>query len=157
MKRHRKLALLVTATATICTWVSADVITSSYISGSEYEFEIDDMPDFDQVRDTLGVDDDGDPGGMFCVPTSQVNLLGYIATHGYDNAGPDAADWENDEDYDIITLFVALFISIPVIFVDDRGPVVPVGPHKFGIGQIMGEQQRDATLLERCRCIVFIQ
>ena len=31
---------------------TADVVKSSYISGSR-EFEIDDMPDFDQVRDTL--------------------------------------------------------------------------------------------------------
>lgn len=107
MKCHRQIALIATAAATISTWASADVITSSYVSGSEYEFEIDDMPDFDQVRDTLGVDGNGDPGGMYCVPTSQVNLLGYIATHGYEEAGPDAADWENDEDYNLVTAFVA--------------------------------------------------
>ena len=70
MKFHRPLALMATATATFSTWASADVVTSSYLSSSEYEFEIDDMPDFDQVRDTLGVDGNGDPGGMFCVPTS---------------------------------------------------------------------------------------
>ena len=36
-----------------------------------------------------------------------MNLLGYIATHGYEEAGPDAADWENDEDYNLITTLVA--------------------------------------------------
>lgn len=107
MERRIYSVLLVIATAIVTASASADVVKSSYISGSQYEFEIDDMPDFDQVRDTLGVDGNGDPGGMYCVPTSQVNLLGYIATHGYEDAGPNAADWEQEEDYSLVTTFVS--------------------------------------------------
>lgn len=49
------------------------------------------MPDFDQKRDVgpgiLGLpqNSDGEGGGMYCVPTSAADLLGYIKTHGYDD------------------------------------------------------------------------
>ena len=92
--------------ATLAGTAAADVVTSQYTSSSNYEFEIEHMPDFDQVRDTLAVDGSGDPGGMYCVPTSLTNLLGYIGTHGFSDAGPSEADWEADEDFDLITTYV---------------------------------------------------
>lgn len=94
-------------TATLAGTASADVATAYYTSSSNYGFEIEHMPDFDQVRNGLDDDSSGDPGGMFCVPTSLTNLLGYIGNHGFPSAGPNGADWENDEDYDLITTYIA--------------------------------------------------
>lgn len=85
----------------------ADVVTSTYNSSSSYEFEVQHMPDFDQVREGLDNDSSGDPGGMYCVPTSLTNILGYIGNHGFPGAGPDSADWEADEDYDLVTTYIA--------------------------------------------------
>ena len=97
-----------TAVATAFSHVApADVLQSTYVSSSNYHFRVAHMPDFDQVRDTLGTDDDGDPGGMYCVPTALTNLLGYIGTHGYPEVGLTAADWEKEEDYDLVTTHIA--------------------------------------------------
>jgi hypothetical protein len=62
--------------------------------------KIEHMPDFDQVRDTLAVDGSGDPGGMYCVPTSLTNLLGHIGDLleliGLFGNQPDTADLDGD-------------------------------------------------------------
>ncbi|MBT5657556.1 MAG: hypothetical protein HOI89_07220 [Phycisphaerae bacterium] len=94
-------------TAALAGISSADVVTSTYNSSSSYEFEVQHMPDFDQVREGLADDGDGDPGGMYCVPTALTNLLGYIGNHGFPDAGPDSADWEADEDYDLVTAYIS--------------------------------------------------
>jgi hypothetical protein len=100
------------ATAVLAGLSAADVVTSTYSSSSSYEFELEHMPDFDQVRDGLDADSSGDPGGMYCVPTSLTNLLGYIGTHGYPDAGPGSADWEAEEDYELITTYIANMASL---------------------------------------------
>jgi hypothetical protein len=94
-------------TAALAGLSSADVVTSSYNSSSSYEFEVEHMPDFDQIRDGLDNDTNGDPGGMYCVPTSLTNLLGYIGNHGFPGAGPDSADWEAEEDYELVTTYIS--------------------------------------------------
>ena len=49
-----------------------------------------------------------------CVPTSPLGTTaGYIATHGYEDAGPNAADWEQEEDYSLVTTFVSNQASSP--------------------------------------------
>lgn len=54
------------------------------ISGpTQYWAKFTKMPDFDQVRSGLPGD-----GSMYCVPTSAVNLLAYIAHHGYPDIFP---------------------------------------------------------------------
>ncbi|MEE2908484.1 MAG: hypothetical protein VX527_11720, partial [Planctomycetota bacterium] len=40
------------------------------------------------------------------VPTALTNLLGYIGTHGYPEVGLTEADWEGEEDYDLVTTHV---------------------------------------------------
>ena len=108
MKAHAGLpATVLIFTVAVNAAVFADVITSEYISSTNFKFQIDDMPDFDQLRDTLGADANGDPGGMYCSPTSQTNLLGYITTHGFEDVGPREADWENEEDYGVVTAIIS--------------------------------------------------
>ncbi|MEZ6241806.1 MAG: GC-type dockerin domain-anchored protein [Phycisphaerales bacterium] len=59
------------------------------------------MPDFDQKRDVapgilgLPVNDEGEGGAMFCMPTSATDLLGYVNKHGYPGVyGPGVQDFE---------------------------------------------------------------
>lgn len=94
-------------TTTIAGGAAADVVTSYYNSSSDYGFELEHMPDFDQVRDTLDADSNGDPGGMYCVPASLTNLLGYIGDHGFPSVMNAGVDWENEEDYDYVTTMIA--------------------------------------------------
>jgi len=95
----------------ITTGAFADVVVSSYSSSTNYEFELEHMPDFDQVRDTLAVDSNGDPGGMYCVPTAITNLYGYATTHGFTGLGPIVGDWEAEEEYDAVTGVISCMAS----------------------------------------------
>ena len=88
--------------------LEADVTTAYYNSGSDYGYQLDHMPDFDQRRNgLLASATSGDPGGVHCVPTSCANLLGYLSTHGFPMLGPAYADWEAEEDYVAITVLIA--------------------------------------------------
>ena len=83
-----------------------DVTTAYYTSGSDYGYQLIQMPDFDQRRNGLAASSSGDPGGMYCVPTACTNLLGYMASHGEPAVGPAFADWENEVDYADVTDFI---------------------------------------------------
>ncbi len=86
--------------------LAADVTTAYYNSGSDYGYQLSQMPDFDQRRDGLATTSGGSPGGMHCVPTSCTDLLGYMASHGEPALGPVFADWENQIDYADVTDFI---------------------------------------------------
>lgn len=96
-------ASLALFTAGLATSASADLISDTYNSSSSYDVELSNMPDFDQVRSGLPSSSAGRPGGNYCVPTALTNLLGYIGTHGFPAIGLTAADWENEEDYSLVT------------------------------------------------------
>ena len=83
-----------------------DVTTAYYTSGSNYGYQLIQMPDFDQRRNGLAASSSGTPGGMYCVPTACTNLLGYMSSHGEPGLGPDFADWENEVDYADVTDFI---------------------------------------------------
>ena len=86
-----------------------DITTAYYTSGSNYGYQLSQMPDFDQKRSTLpwSGGTNAAPGGMYCVPTSCMNLLGYMSTHGVSGVGPVFADWENEDNYAGITNFIS--------------------------------------------------
>ena len=86
--------------------LAADVTTAYYNSGSDYGYQLSQMPDFDQRRNGLATTSGGSPGGMYCVPTSCTDLLGYMASHGEPALGPVFADWENQIDYADVTDFI---------------------------------------------------
>ena len=86
--------------------LTADVSTAYYTSSSNYGFQMDHMPDFDQRRTGLPTDSGGTPGDIYCVPTSCTNLLAYMASHGESGVGPAFADWESGDDYSSITDFI---------------------------------------------------
>ena len=86
--------------------LAADVTTAYYNSGSDYGYQLSQMPDFDQRRNGLATTSTGSPGGMYCETTSCTNLLAYMASHGQPALGPVFADWENQVDYDDVTNFI---------------------------------------------------
>jgi hypothetical protein len=56
------------------------------------------IPDFDQRRDALPAD-----GGMYCVPTSAVNWMGYVANRGVPTALGGPRNWQSQLNYDFVT------------------------------------------------------
>ena len=69
-RRRRSSAAATTATAT-----HAEIAWASYDHESQFAYIVMDMPDFDQVRDTLP-----NSGLCYCGPASTTDLLGYVAT-----------------------------------------------------------------------------
>lgn len=57
------------------------------------------VPDFDQRRSTLASN-----GNNYCVPTSLVNWMGYLANHGLPNAmGHSSSNWASAAEYATVT------------------------------------------------------
>jgi hypothetical protein len=56
------------------------------------------IPDFDQRRDDLP-----NNGGMYCVPTSAVNLMGYVANRGAPTALDGPRNWQSQANYNFVT------------------------------------------------------
>jgi len=73
-------------------------ITISYASPTNYSYKITKVPDFDQRRSALVGN-----GGAFCVPTSAINWMAYIANHGYPNLDPGTGWWQAASMYDAAT------------------------------------------------------
>jgi hypothetical protein len=63
-------------------WYASSTSNTQYVAGWTQ------MPDFDQVRNGLGND-----GKMYCVPTSALNMMAYIARHGYPEIGPGSQNY----------------------------------------------------------------
>ena len=93
-----------------------------YNSVQDFYVRVSSMPDFDQRRDAgnnlpgLPADSNGNGGGMYCVPTSATNLLGYVKTHGYpqpsqaDTPSGDYGRWSDPGDlfaYAAVTSYIA--------------------------------------------------
>ncbi|MDE0888963.1 MAG: dockerin type I domain-containing protein [Phycisphaerales bacterium] len=106
---HPRSLLIVSSSVTatvLSTSLFADLDTQRYSSSTNYEFVVSHMPDFDQNRAGLGADSDGDPGGMYCVPTATSNLFAYIANHGYTYCAPGQADWQLNSNHADATDFI---------------------------------------------------
>jgi hypothetical protein len=61
------------------------------------------MPDFDQRRDDLPSN-----GGMYCVPTSAINQMAYVANHGVPIALAGPRNWQAQVNYNFVTSRVDL-------------------------------------------------
>lgn len=71
-----------------------DVVTAQWINNTAYSYEITHMPDFDQRRSPApGIPGLPANGGMYCVPTSTVNLMAYAANHGFPFLEPGPGAW----------------------------------------------------------------
>ena len=106
---HHRSLLIVSSSVTaavLSTSLFADLEVQRYSSCSNYEFVVSHMPDFDQNRAGLGIDSNGDAGGVYCVPTAVSNLFAYIANHGYTYCDPGQADWQQDANHADATDFI---------------------------------------------------
>lgn len=90
-------ALLATAPA------RADIITAYYGNDTNFEFEVAHMPDFDQHRAALPND-----GKMYCAPTATINLMAYLANHGYPNLNPGSGYWQLPSKYNDATAAILI-------------------------------------------------
>ena len=78
----------------------ADVVSSAYLNDQTFVYEIAHMPDLDQRRKSapglVGLPGDG---GMYCVPTGTVNMMAYIANHGFSFVSPGSGSWQSQSRY----------------------------------------------------------
>ncbi len=97
---------------------SADVTLSSYNHQTgAFLYEIEHMPDLDQRREPTPFCDpliqtciNGLPGNgsMYCAPTSAMNMMMYIANHGFPEMNPPGmGDWQSQTRYDDATSNIA--------------------------------------------------
>jgi hypothetical protein len=71
---------------------------------AQCDWFIPDIPDFDQRRlDTPSIAGLPGNGSMYCVPTSSMNLMGFLANHGYPAALGGSHNWQSPGVYDLVT------------------------------------------------------
>ncbi|MEL6739874.1 MAG: GC-type dockerin domain-anchored protein [Planctomycetota bacterium] len=114
----RPLAALACASTLLHAAGTAAAQPKGYSDGTEdYYVFIDLMIDFDQLRDEnqvfgrvgLPEDDDGDGGGMYCVPTSAADILAYAQAYGdFFVQGPGVGDWQSSDPgiYNFASVFI---------------------------------------------------
>ncbi|MHC5004375.1 MAG: NHL repeat-containing protein, partial [Planctomycetota bacterium] len=97
MMRSRS-AVSTLAVLTIGSSAGADVVQAAYLNDSEFEYEVRHMPDFDQNRAGLPND-----GACYCSPTAMMNVLAYIANHGFPQVTPGPGFWQSAQLYAVAT------------------------------------------------------
>ena len=86
-------------------------IVAYYNGPTSFSAAITGMPDLDQFRDSLLPDGNGNGGGMYCVPTSCVNLFAYAANNGFPSLMPGPGNWQAQSSYAIASLAIAVTAS----------------------------------------------
>ncbi len=77
----------------------ADVVVANYTSPTNFSYLLLHMPDMDQRRSLVSHPNPyGLPGNgsMYCVPSSTMNMLMYIANHGFPLMGPGPGNWQSN-------------------------------------------------------------
>jgi hypothetical protein len=89
--------------------LAAGMITSSFALAASAQVSIYrwNVPDFDQKRAALALD-----GGMFCVPTSAVNWMGYISNHGFPPMMGGPQNWQSIGQYSLVSSNIASMGSL---------------------------------------------
>ncbi|HAW96134.1 MAG: hypothetical protein CMJ33_07620 [Phycisphaerae bacterium] len=78
---------------------AADVVATNWSDADTYGYITLYMPDLDQERQN----DLPNNGTCHCGPTSEADLLAWIATHGFPEYAPGQRDWEAQSNYDDAT------------------------------------------------------
>lgn len=68
---------------------AADIVVSNYVSDTQFEYRVNQMPDLDQKRS--GVPGDG---RFHCSPTASLNLILYAANFGFPDVQPGPNNWQ---------------------------------------------------------------
>ena len=94
-------------------WSTSEAgIIASYGGPNSFSAKISRMPDLDQFRATLLPDGNGNGGGMYCVPTSTMNLFAYAANNGFPEIFPGPGDWQVQSSYPVATLGIAVTAAL---------------------------------------------
>jgi len=78
-----------------------DVVHTWWMDNQNFDYEITHMPDLDQGRVPDPPTAWGLPnnGKQYCVPTSTMNMIMYIARHGHPQLAPGVMDWQAQSTY----------------------------------------------------------
>ena len=78
-----------------------DVVYTWWMDSQNFDYEIKHMPDLDQGRVPDPPNAWGLPnnGKQYCVPTSTMNMIMYIARHGHPQLAPGVKNWQNQSTY----------------------------------------------------------
>src|SRR5688572_29400453 len=105
-KRSRRIAALVAVGAlwSASTAQAVPCTTKAVYDGANFDYELCTVPDFDQRRGQTPFGSPGLPnnGNWYCVPTSAVDWMAYIANHGYPSVEPGPGEHNGLGDYDDI-------------------------------------------------------
>jgi hypothetical protein len=141
---------LVAATLSAGTSARADVVSSWWGSTQQYDYEVIHMPDLDQRReDAPGVVGLPGDGGMYCVPTSVVNLFAYAANHGFEQISPGPGWWQLQSRYndagDAIALLGALMGTSPIDGTNGSGTIAGTYTWLFVHGNVLSSNYQYAN------------
>ncbi|MFK7960014.1 MAG: hypothetical protein AB8G96_05755 [Phycisphaerales bacterium] len=108
-----RLAAPVLAASFLATAPAWADVEGNWVSPSEFTIFLSHMPDFDQMRmEGPGIAGLPNEGVMYCVPTSVMNLGGYIARHGHPSALPGDRNWQAPGNYNLATQALATLGSV---------------------------------------------
>ncbi|MCI0631090.1 MAG: hypothetical protein L0Y44_10615 [Phycisphaerales bacterium] len=104
---HRRIVLVILTWAVgsggpLTAPTRADVVTAIYNGPTNFSYQITHMPDLDQRRSlAMHPNPYGLPGNgsMYCVPTSTMNMIMYVANHGFPAVAPGPGNWQSNALY----------------------------------------------------------
>ncbi len=99
------LAVLAVASAS-----PADVVDTLWIDPDNFQYRVIHMPDLDQRRlVTESIPGLPNNGAMYCAPASAMNVLAYIANHGFPTVPPEQHYWSDPDTYNVATGSMLIF------------------------------------------------
>lgn len=98
IRRSRPMLLAAAATTLVSTTLLGNVTVNQWTDSNHFHHKRVGVPDQDQKRVGLP-----NSGSCYCVPTSVMNMLIYIANHGYPQVTPGPGDYSGYEHYYEIT------------------------------------------------------
>lgn len=82
----------------------AEVEVAVYVDANLFLYDISQMPDLDQRREAApGIPGLPGNGGMYCVPTSAMNMMIYAANHGFPFVAPGPGNYQLPSAYNACT------------------------------------------------------
>lgn len=96
---HRSPRLVLAALSTVC--------GLSALAHGQCDIYRLDVPDFDQRREAAdGIQGLPNNGGLHCAPTSAMNWLAYVTSHGYPEVLAGHRDWQSNAHYNTMTSLI---------------------------------------------------
>lgn len=104
MNLPRRLAATALGLLLLASLARAEVEVAVYVNGNLFTYDISQMPDLDQRREAAsGIPGLPGNGGMYCVPTSALNMMMYAANHGFPFVAPGPGNYQLQSLYNLCT------------------------------------------------------